>query len=118
MFNFVENCNGYISHFSTYGNKPEPGINRDLQFLQFKHDERKKKNTKISKQPKIIGGWQESIKKVPYQVTVAMRNEKLPHCGGSIVGKKHVLTAGHCVEYVKNFFLFGSWFINISTILL
>lgn len=55
------------------------------------------KNTSSSLGPgKIVGGANVDIKNVPYQVSVNVKNEH--ECGGSLITKRHILTAAHCVE--------------------
>lgn len=95
MLNFLVNCNRHISQFSTLLNNT--GSKRHVPLLELRNDA---KPTKI---PKIVGGRSVSIKKVPYQITITGRDEKRPFCGGSIISTTHILTAAHCLEYVKYF---------------
>uniref|UniRef100_A0A1B0D2Y2 Peptidase S1 domain-containing protein n=1 Tax=Phlebotomus papatasi TaxID=29031 RepID=A0A1B0D2Y2_PHLPP len=46
---------------------------------------------------RIVGGSEVSIEDVPYQVSVTDSGEHF--CGGSVIGRKHIVTAGHCVKY-------------------
>ncbi|XP_055697589.1 trypsin 5G1-like [Phlebotomus papatasi] len=43
---------------------------------------------------RIVGGTEVSIEDVPYQVSLHVSGEHF--CGGSVIGRKHILTAGHC----------------------
>lgn len=43
---------------------------------------------------KIVGGKDAEIKDFPYQVSVQSFNSHI--CGGSIISRRHVLTAAHC----------------------
>ena len=45
---------------------------------------------------KVVGGMDANLGEFPYQVSVRKNNGHF--CGGVIIGKRHVLTAGHCVD--------------------
>ncbi|XP_055700155.1 trypsin 3A1-like [Phlebotomus papatasi] len=49
---------------------------------------------------RIVGGSEVSIEDVPYQVSVTDSGEHF--CGGSVIGRKHIVTAGHCVNNTVN----------------
>ena len=44
---------------------------------------------------RIIGGANTTIEKVPYQISLQMYGSHM--CGGSIISRNYILTAGHCV---------------------
>ncbi|XP_017889230.1 trypsin-1-like [Ceratina calcarata] len=46
---------------------------------------------------RIVGGEQTTIYTAPYQVSLQRYGNH--YCGGSIIGNKWVLTAGHCAKY-------------------
>ncbi|BCS17340.1 S1 family serine peptidase [Aspergillus puulaauensis] len=48
----------------------------------------------------IIGGDDTEIESYPYQISLHQDGEH--NCGGSIVSKTHIVTAGHCLARVQN----------------
>ncbi|XP_070495291.1 trypsin-3-like [Chironomus tepperi] len=52
---------------------------------------------------RIVGGFEVSIEQAPYQV--ALLYYGFLRCGGSIISRKFVLTAAHCVHYVPASYL-------------
>jgi trypsin len=48
---------------------------------------------------RIVGGFEISIEKAPYQISLQEGGSHT--CGGSIIGEKFVLTAGHCVSGIR-----------------
>ena len=60
--------------------------------------------------PNIVGGTEARIHEFPWQASIEMReNDEFrfyPFCGGSLIHKKWVLTAAHCVNgYALTWFL-------------
>ncbi|XP_050304855.1 chymotrypsin-like isoform X2 [Anthonomus grandis grandis] len=56
-------------------------------------------------QNRIINGQVASIEDYPYQVLVVLRGNSISDwnsCGGSIISKNYILTAGHCVTKQSN----------------
>ncbi|XP_011501548.1 PREDICTED: trypsin-7-like [Ceratosolen solmsi marchali] len=49
---------------------------------------------------RIVGGYETSIEKHPYQVSLQYRNDHI--CGGSIISSDWIVTAGHCVATYMN----------------
>lgn len=47
---------------------------------------------------RIIGGGKASVGQFPYHVTVLNRSKY--KCGGSIIGRRFILTAAQCVKYI------------------
>lgn len=52
-------------------------------------------NISIPHQILIVGGQSATISQVPYQVSLRQSNSHI--CGGSIISKKYILTAAHCI---------------------
>nr|ABU49589.1 cocoonase [Bombyx mandarina] len=51
---------------------------------------------------KIVGGEEISINKVPYQAYLLLqKGNEYFQCGGSIISKRHILTAAHCIEGIS-----------------
>ena len=52
--------------------------------------------------PRIVGGTEARVHEFPWQASVEMREDAdfryYPFCGGSLIAKRWVLTAAHCVE--------------------
>ncbi|XP_018324116.1 trypsin-2-like [Agrilus planipennis] len=44
---------------------------------------------------RIVGGSSTTVNDIPYIVQI---NEGYPDCGGSIIARRWVVTAGHCLE--------------------
>ncbi|XP_063988474.1 trypsin-1-like [Diachasmimorpha longicaudata] len=51
---------------------------------------------------RIIGGRNATIEEVPYQISLQFANSH--NCGGSIISKNWVVTAGHCVGGSTNYY--------------
>lgn len=49
---------------------------------------------------RIVGGEPTVIEKHPYQVSLQLLSHH--RCGGVIISKDYVLTAGHCTDYMYN----------------
>ncbi|XP_045763665.1 CLIP domain-containing serine protease B8-like [Maniola jurtina] len=55
---------------------------------------------------KIVGGYEIDIKEVPYQARLVVVTDNGAHgCGGSIISKRYVLTAAHCLSGAKNAYI-------------
>ncbi|XP_053976587.1 trypsin-2-like [Hylaeus volcanicus] len=65
---------------------------------------------------RIVGGEATTIDQAPYQVSLQTSNRHF--CGGSIIAKNWVLTAGHCVHYSPNSLTIrtGSTNVNAGTV--
>ncbi|XP_055697587.1 trypsin-1-like [Phlebotomus papatasi] len=55
-------------------------------------------------QLRIVGGSGITIEDVPYQVS--LQEAKIHLCGGSVIGRKHILTAAHCTMFREDISLF------------
>ena len=44
----------------------------------------------------VVGGEETEANEYPWQVGLVSRNGRIPWCGGSLISKRHVLTAAHC----------------------
>lgn len=58
-------------------------------------------NDNIDSLPRIVGGEPAEKGQFPYQVSLRRRGSH--YCGGSIINKRFVLTAGHCISDIVNF---------------
>ena len=50
---------------------------------------------------RIVGGTVAHDFQYPWQVGLIYHKKRHPYCGGSLITKQHVLTAGHCTFYGK-----------------
>lgn len=44
----------------------------------------------------IVGGVEVEISEVPHMAALLFKNQT--YCGGSIIGDRHIVTAGHCIN--------------------
>ncbi|KAI4497504.1 hypothetical protein M0802_007515 [Mischocyttarus mexicanus] len=57
---------------------------------------------RIFPEGRIIGGKDTNITEAPYQVSIQLKGSH--YCGGSIINKEWILTAGHCAEQLLFFY--------------
>lgn len=50
----------------------------------------------IGRKTRIVGGTTANIAEFPWMVGMTKRGQF--HCGGSLITRRHVLTAAHCLE--------------------
>lgn len=48
---------------------------------------------------KLVNGIDTNVKQYPHVVSLRLNGKH--YCGGSIIGKRHIVTAAHCVEPYK-----------------
>ncbi|XP_049825226.1 brachyurin-like isoform X3 [Aethina tumida] len=70
-----------------------------LQLDQRRVSENVTEYTKLFQQSRIIGGTEAPKHSSPWQAALRINNKYL--CGGSLVSKKFVLTAGHCTSIAE-----------------
>ena len=55
---------------------------------------------------RIVGGYNTTIQSVPYQAYILLqKGSDYYQCGGSIISKRHILTASHCLEGMQRAFV-------------
>lgn len=58
-----------------------------------------------SRKLKVIGGYDIDIKDIPYHVSIQIKADadkpRFSFCGGTILDKNLIITAGHCITNVR-----------------
>lgn len=86
-------CIGYVSYESS-------GINVSFNISKY-HAGGIENNQPYKLHGRIVGGFALDITQVPWQVSI-QTNNSVHFCGGSIIHKRWILTAAHCLTSIQN----------------